>query len=624
MIAPEPADGINPQTVPAARLPWYSVVLRALASSALERGPLRPLLLRALAYSAMIFTLLQAWRPYFFLTDDNLDGGFPFFTEVGRNLLAGRSPFVSHHLFGGNYNLLRDATFFSWHPVYLLISLLEATPLRLGIIDADAFFMLMLATAGFVTLAHHLRRTMPLSISDRWITFYALSYTYTMIALTTGASWLSFLGDVASLPWLALGIVQKTWSRGIPVVVLFTLNEMLGGHLEPAISNSVFLSLFALGLCIARRSLLPMVNWLGGGTIALILLLPVLLPALQGFSHSLRSGGLRLEDMQQNNIPAVDFLNSIFLGMASWIFYPHGHPYVTYNLALGSSAAVWCLLPALVPELAFRARQIVNLVQGRHLPGGPRKITPPAKLKWRGTTLVTLLMVIFGAVMIVRPFLITEIMARVPLLNAMRWPFREFIQFQFFLHLFLVVRSPGMTGPVRKYSAVFGTFVYVVPLVLYPFAPTFNTMNWDRELIISGRYQEYWAQVNALLKPGDRVAVIIPFDLYQDDRFEEPYCLLGSYNYATLDGFVNAWGYSPTAPLDQVYTKTYAFYPFGAYHPQQKAALEAEKPDLKFITLESLQPLRITLSSRDGPTIDLTPFVPPRESKIPKHEHGLP
>jgi hypothetical protein len=80
---------------------------------------------------------------------------------------------------------------------------------------------------------------------------------------------------------------------------------------------------------------------------------------------------------------------------------------------------------------------------------------------------------------------------------------------------------------------------------------------------------------------------------------------------------VNAWGYSPTALRDQAYTKTCAFYPFGAYLPNQKESLLAERPDLKFITLERLQPLRITLSSRDGPTIDLTPFVPPRHSKRP-------
>ena len=587
VIAPEPADGINPQS---AYRPFAPVILPGP-----ERGPLGPLLLRALVYSAMIFTLLEAWRPYFFLTDDNLDGGFPFFTEVGQNLLAGKSPFVSHHLFGGDYNLLRDPNFFAWHPVYLLCSLLEATPLHLGIIDADAFFMLMLATAGFVVLAHHLRREMPLSISDRWITFYALSYTYTMIALTTGASWISFLGAVSSLPWLALGILQNSWQRGVLIVAVFMLNELLGTHLEPTISNSILLSLFALGLSIARRSPMPLVNWLVGYGAAMVLILPILLPMLDGFTHSLRAGGVAITDMQQNNIPAEDFLTSVFLGMAIWIFFPHQHPYVIYTLSLGASAAAWCLLPAIV-----------------------------SRAKWRGTTFVTLLLLLFSALMVVRPFFITQVMAQLPVLKSMRWPFREFVQFQFFLHLFLVVRKPGFNTQSRKFSAAFGAVAFIVPLVLYPYAPTFNTMTWDRELLISGRYQDYWAQVRSLLKPGDRVAVIIPLDLYTNDRFEEPYSLLGTYNYAPIDGIVNAWGYSPTVPVDATYTKTYAFYPFGAYHPDQKAALLAERPDLKFITLESLQPLRITLSSRDGPTIDLTPFVPPRQSRVPEHAKGLP
>jgi hypothetical protein len=206
----------------------------------------------------------------------------------------------------------------------------------------------------------------------------------------------------------------------------------------------------------------------------------------------------------------------------------------------------------------------------------------------------------------------------------MRWPFRELVQFQFFFHLFLLVRPPGLHPPARLVAAILGSCVFIIPLLLFPFAPTFNTMTWDRELILTGRYQDYWAKVRPYLKPTDRVAVIIPLELYTDDRFEEPYCLLGTFNYACLDGFINAWGYSPTVPRDQVYTHTYAFYPFGAYHPYQKAALVAEKPDLKFITLESLHPLRITLSSRDGPTIDLTPFVPARESKVPPHEPGLP
>ena len=79
-----------------------------------------------------------------------------------------------------------------------------------------------------------------------------------------------------------------------------------------------------------------------------------------------------------------------------------------------------------------------------------------------------------------------------------------------------------------------------------------------------------------------------------------------------MAGIVNIWGYSQTAPLDQVDIKIYAYYPYGAYQPEQKAYLLTQRPDLKFITLESLHPLKITLSSRDGPTIDLTPYVPKR------------
>jgi hypothetical protein len=314
-----------------------------------------------------------------------------------------------------------------------------------------------------------------------------------------------------------------------------------------------------------------------------LVILPLLVPVIEGFSASFRAQGVTLEDMQANNIPAEQFPTSLFLGMALWLVHPHHHLNVTYNLALGASAAVWCLLPA------FAGRS-----------------------KWRGLEVVTLLMLVFIAVLICRPVWITEIMMRLPFFKSMRWPFREFIQFQFFMHLFLLIRQPGLTEQLRRFSAVFGTCVMVIPMVLFGSPPTFNPMYWDRELILTGGFYHYWDHVRPLLKPTDRIAVLIPMDLYVDHNLEEPYSLLGTYNYAALSGVVNAWGYSPTVPRDQVYTKTYAVYPFGAYLPDQKQALMAERPDLKFITLESLHPLKITLSSRDGPTIDLTPFVPER------------
>jgi hypothetical protein len=564
VIAPEPAPGINQQT-------GYF-----------------PLLGKGLLLCALIFAGLEFWRPYFFQTDDNLDGIYPFFVQMGQNLLAGHSPFISQHFFGGNYNALRDPASFVWHPLYLLTSLLAGTPFRTAMVDIDAFFLYQLAAAGFLTLAWHLRREMTLDLSDGWILFFTISYTFTMIALTTGASWLQFLGNISALPWLALGIVQKRWWPGIGLVTLFCLHQLLAGHLSPTTSNTLFLFLFAVALSVGQRSWRPVGNLVIGYAIAVIVLLPLLLPMLSGFFASYRSQGVLLTDMQENNVPAPQFLTSLLFGASVWMIKPSD---VTYTLALGASAGIWCFIPAFL-----------------------------GRTRWNAMEAASFAMMLFGALLIIRPTWVSEVMLHLPILRSMRWPFREFVQFQFFLHLFLLVRRPGLTAELRRFTGIFGGCIYVLQVVGSNAPPTFNPMNWDRELVLSGECDRYWDQVRPLLKPTDRVAVLIPFDLYSDDRFEEPYSLLGTFNYAALADIVNTWGYSPTAPRDQLYTKTYAFYPFGAYRIEQKDALMAEKPDLKFITLVSLHPLKITLSSRDGPTIDLTPYVPPRTSAAVVHD----
>jgi hypothetical protein len=547
-----------------------------------NRETTRLILLRNnLIASALIFLGLEIWRPYFFLTDDNLDGGLPFFSEVGRHLLAGRSPFISDYLFGGNYNLLRDPTYFSWHPLYLLSSLLVGTPLHLLIIDVDSFGLFMLATAGFVNLAWYLRRELALTISDGWIMFYTLSFTYSMIAITTGASWLTFMGTGSALPWLVLGILQRAWWRGIGLVALFSMHQILGGHPEPTVSSGIFLTIFAGGLSWSRRSFLPIGCWAAGNVVAVLVLLPLLLPMIGGFLSSTRSHGMSLADMQINNIPMDLFPTSFFLGMALWIIHRPEHLYTTYTLALGSCAAAWCLLPALV-----------------------------SRAKWRAIDAITLGLLIFAVVLICRPVVISETMIQLPLLRAMRWPFRELLQFQFFFHLFLVVRPPGSTRLMRKRIAWFSGAVLVVPLLAYIHPPTFNSMTMDRNLMLSGGFDRYWNQVRPLFQPGDRVAVIIAPRTYFDERYQKPLSLLSTYNYSCLSRVSSVWSWSQTPPTDQLYTRTGAFYSFGAYVPEQKAALLAEKPDLKFLTLESLHPLKITLSSRNGPTVDLTPFVP--------------
>jgi len=113
-------------------------------------------------------------------------------------------------------------------------------------------------------------------------------------------------------------------------------------------------------MSISRRSWLPLANWLIGYAVALVVILPLLVPMLEGFFASFRSQGVTLEDMQANNIPALQFPTCLFVGMALWLIHPHHHPFVTYTLALGSSAAIWCLLPALVSRTKWRGLEVVT------------------------------------------------------------------------------------------------------------------------------------------------------------------------------------------------------------------------------------------------------------------------
>jgi hypothetical protein len=84
--------------------------------------------------------------------------------------------------------------------------------------------------------------------------------------------------------------------------------------------------------------------------------------------------------------------------------------------------------------------------------------------------------------------------------------------------------------------------------------------------------------------------------------------LIGAYDYADLFKITAAAGYTLTVPRDQLYLGIKSALNNGIYAPDQEAEIARERPNVRFVTLESVQPLRITLSSPDGP-IDLAPFV---------------
>ena len=548
--------------------------------------PLGLLLRRNLLAATLIFLVLELWRPLFFLTDDNLDGGYPFLMEVGRHLLHGQSPFISHHLFGGDYNLLRDPTYFSWHPAYLLVSLLAGTPLHLAIIDVAACLMFMLATAGFVCLADFLRRDGAAEISDGWLTFFTLSFVYSMIALATSASWLTFACNQSALPWLALGVLHRRAARSFLLIALFTTHEVLGGHLAPTISTTLFFGLFA----VPRGAPAPE---LATGTVL-----------RRRHAHGHRrspapaaAGNRRLCQQRARGRS----LGGGYAGLQ--------HPGRFVSPSRCFSAWRCGGRTRFIPSWSTRTAPTSSRSAPAPRSGAccPRRPAGAAGARWKKRSSGLILV---AGLLVCRPAFLTAVLTHVPVLRSLRWPFRELLQFQFFVHLFLVLRRPAWTPLVRWRLALFSTAIYVLPLFTYRLPPTLiNSMSWDRRLVLSGRDQVYWAKVRPLLRPGDRVAVIIPRALFDRDRFDIPYSLLGTYNYACVDGIVNVSGYSPTAPQGQLYSHV-AYYPFGACIPEERAALLREHPGLKFITLESLQPVKIVLSSATGPSIDLTPFIP--------------
>jgi hypothetical protein len=541
-----------------------------------------------LAGGIFIFLLLELWRPCYFLTDDNLSCGLPMMTEAGRDMKAGHLPFTSDYLFGGGYNFLRDPDTVIWHPFFLLPALLVDTPFRFWVMDIAAFLFLMLTIVGFALLAFTLRKEYSLKIPDGYIVFYTLSFVFSTYILMIGPSWANFLINQSSLPWLVLGILDRRIIRGTLLIFLFTANELLAAYPPLTISTGLCLTLVALGLARERRSALPFWGWGGGNLLALVILSPLLNSMLDGFTQSLRTRGYQMSDLVLNSIPVEVFPSSFFMGnwmqlLAAW----HGDknlaslvfPYVSSILAC---AAAWCFIPAL---LRFGASP------------------------WRPFDKVCLVLAGLTCILIIRPDWLEMMIYRLPILRSMRWPFREGLQFLFFVHLLLILRFPERIPRWQPALAVFSLMMFLLPL---PFGrvPTFNSLALDRELLFSGEAERFWSKVKLQLKPTDQIATIIDWPTWQADNKDIPYTLLGTANFAQFFRVRCASGYSPTAPLDQIPLKTLPYYWFGAFNDNQVDQILAEKPDLRLVRLEGTRPLRITLSNGSAPPIDLSPYMP--------------
>jgi hypothetical protein len=547
----------------------------------------RRLLGCTLLATGLIFALLQVWRPYYFLTDDNLSVGLPFLTELGRHLKSGQSPFFSDYLFGGHYNLLRDANYFSWSPVNFAVSLLADTPGRFAMLDLLALLDLLLAAAGFVMLAATVRAELALRVSDGRLLFLTLSFVFSTFILTTGASWVNFLSNQAVLPWLALGLWQTTWRRSIGLLTLFSLYQALGGQAAATISNGLVLSLFALLVCAHRHSLRPLGCWIAANLLTLAIISPILLPALGGFLHSQRGAGISVELLHRFAMPALLFPTSFLFGnyfeMAAYFAHIPSATFLLFPRlpTLLACAASWCVF-----LLVYQRRRWTRLEGGC-------------------AALIVLL-----TLMVIRPLAITQIMAHLPILRSMRWPFREILQLLFFFHLLLVIRPWAGSVVFQNRFACFSLALFALPLFFTP-ALSLNPLTEDRAALLSGRADRFWLAVKTQLRPGDEIATVIPDPLWQKARGEIPYAMTGTADFPAYFQVRCISGYSQTAPTDQLALSVPPYFWFGAYSPDQVPLITKNQPNLRILTVIHFYPLRMTLSSATlgAAPIDLTPLI---------------
>ena len=533
------------------------------------------------------FALLEIWRPCYFLTDDNLSSLFPVFTEIGRHLKSGQSPFVNTHLFGGAYDLSRDPGFLYWHPFYLLPCLLADTFARFWILDVIAFLLLLLATTGFTLLAARLRDEFNPELPAFELCFITQSYIFSTFILTSSASWINFLGNEGALPWLVWGIFDRRLWRGVSVIAVVTIHQMLSGFAGLTLSTEFFLTLFAIMLALGRRSPVPFLVWCVGSAIGFLVLLPFLAHVLAGFAQSSRAGGVTALQDPGFEIPALIFPSSLFFGnwaqplaftRSYFALKSFGFPFVSTLLAC---AAAWCILPVAVDR----------------------------KTRWRYPDVAIVAVLIFLAVWIIRPERITEVMHQLPVLRSLRWPFRESLEFLFFFHVLLVLRfrADGLMRPAILCSS-FAAFVLPLP---FDRVPTYNPFSLDRKLVLSGEAEAFWNKERTLLKPDDQIATVIDLDLWKASTSSIPYTLLGTANYPALFGVVSVEGYSTTVPLDQVPIKIPPHFWYGAFTPGQVPALLKERPNVRLVRIVQVNPLKITLTSADGQPIDLSGDIPP-------------
>jgi hypothetical protein len=519
------------------------------------------------------FVLLQIWRPYFFLTDDNMSGALPGFADLGNTLRQGKIPRTTEGLYAGTYDMWHDpGSLTLLFPTHIAAMLLATTPFRLAAIDAISLVNLLVGAIAMLACVKTFARRFNRVVPDWVAGFLAVSYVTSIYSLAIGSSWFNFLGNQAALPIVTLGFVATRRRSGIALVAAGMLYSLVGGHLAPFCFGAVFLGIFSVCLSAMEKKWEPIWRYAAGSILAILIVSPALIGLLSGFLGSSRNLTNTTATIVENNLPFPALFLGATIGIESigpWNFQPVLGSLAEVALPLSFSAAAICFLAVLGTIMKFRM------------------------LDW---ILVGMLLLV--ALFLHRPDWLQRILSVIPFFRSLRWPMREAMLFLFFSHLLVGLGWPRLPRLLRSVLPPISAAAFAIPLFLMP-SPTLNRFPVDRALLLDGRAARVWQEVRALLPEASDCYVVPLLDreLYLGlgrRRFtsKAPHTLMGGYNYPVLFGMKSSTGYTMPGFAQKFRGHVPALW-IGYFSPARFSEEELSDPHLLFTAMRSVEPVII-------------------------------
>jgi len=472
------------------------------------RLALRSPVILALAVLGFFFLVVESFRPFFFLHDDNASQFIGYFVHDFRTLTGtGWLAEIDYYQYGGEPYLEQGQTAVLYPPVYLAVALA-------GVIPGDVRWTIEWLAVGHLALGllgfYFWLRSAGV---ERWpAALGGLAWVLNPFVLIVASSWVNVSFLACCLPWLFWALDRLLVRPSL--LSAFWLGTILGLFFLQGTVQWVLYSVFFLGMYAMLRLIVR--EGMRRGAIAyylvvsalifLTLITPLLLPMLHATDASVaRAKPLSIEQALSYSIHKTDLVDAQFFRF---------RPHLVFGI---TSAILFCPIVCLFPVMALWFFGAGTEVRRRLFP----------------LLFLSLLALFLSS----RWHLFLSL---APVFDKFRWPFKVFVFAEFFLlAAFVLSVSSWGRGRARPGGGFNFRASICIAVVLVP------------GLLVSLTQHEgnYFSNVTLPttqlpLPPGTdasfgRVITIgqIPYDT-ASSRFL-------TYDHATFFGFPSLGGYNP-------------------------------------------------------------------------------